>query len=162
MKFSELKGRQVILLDNADKVGYIANAYLSEDGASVTGFEVAMRGLLAGHRVFTWNDLSSIGSDAVTIPRADALHDEKTSPLAQGLSTESIIGAKVMSERGDDLGSAGDLDFDPGSGKINEYFMAPSIMDRIEGHRNTFLPSSIKSMSTKMLVVADGAVQQST
>jgi uncharacterized protein YrrD len=160
MKFSEVKGRQVVTLNDADKVGYIANAYVGSNGGDVAGFQVVMRGLLAGHRVFTWDSLSSIGADAVTIPGEEALHEVNRSPLADALSTESLIGAKVMAEQGEELGSIGDLDFDPGSGAINEYVLAPSLVERIEGRRETFSPSSIQSISGKMAVVADGAIQR--
>lgn len=160
MKYSDVKGRQVVTLGNADKVGYIDNAYISEDGANIIGFEVDMRGLLAGQRVFTWDHLSSIGADAVTIPDEEALHELNRSTLAHSLSTSDVIGAKVMVERGDDLGKVGDIEFDGGSGAITEYILNPSVMERLEGHRETFAPSTIQSMSANMLVVADGAVQR--
>lgn len=160
MKFSDVKGRQVVTLDNADKVGNISNAYVSNDGANITGFQVAMRGLLKGHRVFTWDSLSSIGADAVTIPNSAALHEENRSPLSDALSTDSILGAKVMAERGENLGTLGDVDFDPASGAVTTYILNPSLVERIEGRRETFPPSTIQSMSGSMLVVADGAVQR--
>jgi uncharacterized protein YrrD len=160
MKFSDVKGRQVVTLDNADKVGYISNAYISNDGANVTGFQVDMRGLLQGHRVFTWDSLSSIGADAVTIPDGEALHEANRSPLSDALSTESVVGAKVMAERGENFGTLGDIDFDPASGAVTEYILTPSLVERIGGHRETFPPSAIQSMSGAMLVVADAAVQR--
>ncbi len=160
MKFSDVKGRQVVTLDGADKIGYIGSAYISDNGANIIGFEVDMRGLLAGHRVFTWDHLSSIGADAVTIPDEEALHEQTRSALANALSTSDVIGAKVMAERGDDLGSVGDIEFDDGSGAITGYILSPSLMERIEGHRETFAPSAIQSVSASMLVVADGAVQR--
>jgi uncharacterized protein YrrD len=160
MKFSDIKGRQVVALGSADKVGYIANAFVSADGGSVTGFEVAMRGLLAGHRVFTWDSLSSIGADAVTIANVEALHEADKSTLADAASTDTIIGAKVMEERGEDAGTVGDIDFDAASGVISAYILSPSLVERIERHQETFAPSSIKSMSDKLIVVSDGAVQQ--
>lgn len=160
MKFSDVKGRQVVPLDNADKVGYISNAYVSSDGANVTGFQVAMRGLLQGHRVFNWDSLSSIGADAVTIPNGDALHEQNRSQLSDSLSTDSIIGAKVMAERGESFGSVGDIEFDPASGAITQYLLTPSVIERLEGHREMFAPSAIQSMSEKMLVVGDAAVER--
>jgi uncharacterized protein YrrD len=160
MKYSDVKGRQVVTLGNADKIGYIDNAYVSDDGANIIGFEVALRGLMAGHRVFTWDHLSSIGADAVTIPDEEALHELNRSTLAQALSTSDVVGAKVMAERGDDLGKVGDIEFDGGSGAITQYLLSPSVMERIEGHRESFAPSAIQSMSASMLVVADGAVQR--
>lgn len=160
MRFSDVKGRQVVTLDGADKVGYVDNAYISDDGANIIGFEVGMRGLLAGHRVFTWDHLSSIGADAVTIPDEEALHELNRSTLTNALSTGDVVGAKVMAERGDDLGTVGDIEFDGGSGAISEYILSPSLVERVEGHRETFVPSGIQSMSASMLVVADGAVQR--
>lgn len=160
MRFSDVKGRQVVTLDGADKVGYIDNAYISENGANIVGFEVGMRGLLAGQRVFTWDHLSSIGADAVTIPDKEALHELNRSTLTTALSTGDVIGAKVMAERGDDLGKVGDIDFDGASGAITAYILSPSLMERVEGHRESFAPSGIQSMSAKMVVVADGAVQR--
>lgn len=160
MKFSDIKGRQVVTLGNADKVGYIDGAYVSENGANIIGFAVTMRGLLAGHRVFSWDSLSSMGADAVTIPDEEALHEQNRSTLANALSTDTVIGGKVMAESGDDLGSLGDIEFDAGSGAITAYMLKPSLVERVEGHRETFTPSSIQSMSANMLVVADDAVQQ--
>jgi uncharacterized protein YrrD len=160
MKFSDVKGRQVVTLDNADKIGYISNAYVSDDGANVTGFQVAMRGLLQGNRVFSWDSLSSIGADAVTIPNGDSLHEQNRSQLSDSLSTDSIIGAKVMAERGESLGSVGDIEFDPASGAITQYLLTPSMVERLEGRREMFAPPAIQSMSAKMLVVGDAAVQR--
>lgn len=125
VRTSELAKLPVVTLAGED-VAQVKDVIFAADGGAVGGFTLAGRGLLAGplKQGVAWSSLLGLGADAVMITDEDAL-----APLAEvvgnasqgggaGGSGGEVLGSRVLTESGVDLGSVVDvvLQFDEGSG----------------------------------------------
>ena len=66
MKLSELKGRAVVHIDNAEKIGELADLLVDPDSRRVVGISVR-HGLFGESRTVPAAQVKSIGADAVTV-----------------------------------------------------------------------------------------------
>lgn len=129
-RFSEALKRPVMTTAGARSVG------------SVSGFVVdpVSRRLLAlrlaktpgSGDIVLWEDLTAFGPDAVTLP-TDAPVSEARGRVAElGGKDAELVGKRMLTDAGAELGTVDDVDFDPGTGSIS-YLMSAD--DRIAGDR---------------------------
>lgn len=111
-RLSEIIGLEVLDVDRAGPVG-------SVDGVVLGGDPVAVRSLRVGDRFVDWSTVRSIGTDAVTLGRADDLRephgDDEERVAAAGTD---VIGARVLTVRGDELGAIDDAEVDDEDGTV--------------------------------------------
>lgn len=158
MKYSDLKGKPVVDVTTADKLGSVSDLYINLQQQQVVAFQVNLPGLFSGDRVVLWKDLQSVGQNAVTVPNANVLHDGKNVPEVQNLSpTRDILGDKIMTESGSDIGTASDFEFDPETGAITSYVLQGGFLENLQ-HREQVIPASwVKTVGKKLIVVQDQA-----
>src|SRR6059058_5439314 len=77
MKFSELKGRAVVSLDSATKLGEVEDLLLDTDSRETIGVKVKT-GLFGGTLVVPIAQVKSVGPDAVTVTGPVGEHGEPT------------------------------------------------------------------------------------
>src|SRR4051794_21632999 len=130
MKASELKGRAVISLAEAQKVGEVENVVLDLGANQVAGFRVK-QGLFGGQWLHA-ADVQSIGPDAMMIANRELLHDkESVADLSTLPGLDDLTGIKVVTETGTHLGTLGDADVEtPGLG-ITAYYMSESLWEHL-------------------------------
>src|SRR5438105_10507288 len=66
MKFSELKGRAVVNLEEARKIGEVDDLLFEPDGHRIVSLKVKT-GLFGAGQVVSTDDVKNIGADAVTV-----------------------------------------------------------------------------------------------
>ena len=66
MKFSELKGRAVVDLEDARKIGEVEDLIVEPDGHSIVSLKVKT-GLFQAAKLVPVTDVKNVGADAVTI-----------------------------------------------------------------------------------------------
>lgn len=159
MKVSDLQGREVVSLDKADKVGYVDHVLLDLNAGQSVAIEVKLLGLFSGDKILPWSDIQSVGEDAVTIQNEEVLRDEKNSPLRDYPSASSIEGSKVMTQDGQDVGSVGDVDIDPGTGKVVAYLLKEGFLASLAHNKREIPVADIISISPNMIVVQNQAVR---
>ena len=159
MKVSDLQGREVVSLDKADKVGYVDHVLLDLNAEQAVAIEVKLLGLFSGDKILPWADIQSIGEDAVTIQNEEVLRDEKDSPLRDYPSAASIEGSKVMTQDGQDVGSVGDVDIDPGTGKVVAYLLKEGLLASLAHNKREIPVADVISISPNMIVVQNQAVR---
>lgn len=129
MLFSETTLRRVFANTTATTVGQVDELIVDPQGRAVA----ALR--LSGARngdILHWADITSIGPDAVTVACPEAVRDAEghTAELLSG--DYQIMGKRLLTEAGDDIGRVMDVDFDPRSGSIRELVTTGG---RIDGRR---------------------------
>jgi uncharacterized protein YrrD len=127
MKFSELKGRAVINLQDASKIGEVEDLIVEVEGHHIVSVKVRT-GQFHAARLIPVTDVKNVGADAVTISvgvdpagmRTDsanpsALGDasqpgtQQQSQPAQVIEITSILGNKVVTDAGTMVGSLRDV-----------------------------------------------------
>jgi sporulation protein YlmC with PRC-barrel domain len=115
MLLSQTTMRRVFTTGTAFTIGQIEDLIVDPRSRAI----VALR--LHGARngdTLHWADIITVGPDAITVASADAVRDAegRTAELLAG--DYHIMGKRLITEVGDDVGRVLDVDFDPRSGSV--------------------------------------------
>jgi sporulation protein YlmC with PRC-barrel domain len=115
MLFSDAKGRKVVSSSDAATVGKVSRFLVDPALRAVVAVELKKSDT---GDVLRWSDITAFGTDAVTVTDATKLGDG--GPAVQALSGKDhrVLGKRVLTSGGDELGKLEDVDFDPQSGAL--------------------------------------------
>ncbi|MEO8888311.1 MAG: PRC-barrel domain-containing protein [Jatrophihabitantaceae bacterium] len=113
MRTSEIAKRPVVTMAGED-VAQIKDVIYAAGGGAVGGFTLAGRGLLAGplKQSLAWASVAALGSDAVMITDESVLEPTRAvldASASTGGSGGDVLGSRVLTEAGTDLGSVVDV-----------------------------------------------------
>jgi sporulation protein YlmC with PRC-barrel domain len=114
MLFSEASGRKVVSTSTAETVGHVDRFVVDPKTRTVIAVEVKK----ADGDTLLWADIFAFGADAVTVTGADRIGDASPEVAALSDKDHRILGKRVLSTVGDELGSVDDVDFEPESGRV--------------------------------------------
>ena len=116
MRFSEAKGQKVLSTSSATTVGKV-EAFVV-DPTERTVVALTLKKTEGDADTLLWSALSAFGRDAVTVTGSDALTvaDERVALL--GDKHHTVLGKRVLTEGGDDLGNVVDVEFDATTGAV--------------------------------------------
>lgn len=116
MRFSEAKNHRVMSVSDAATVGRVQRIAIDPATARIAGLK--LRKTPGEGDTLAWSALQSFGRDAVTIQSADRI-DRASGDLERLLAKDhTVLGRRVLSVGGDDLGTVKDVDFDMDSGAV--------------------------------------------
>jgi uncharacterized protein YrrD len=115
MRFSEARGRKVVSTSTADSVGTVHDFVVDPKAAAVLAMEV--KKAEAGNTL-RWSDITAFGSDAVTVTGPDKITEAGDDVAALLGKDHRVVGKRVLSTDGDELGEVADVEFDVDSGAI--------------------------------------------
>jgi sporulation protein YlmC with PRC-barrel domain len=118
MRFSEASGRKVVSTSTAETVGRIEEFVIDPRSHSVVALELKRTDT---GDTLRWSDIVAFGVDAVTVTAADKISD--AGPDIQTLTGKAhrVLGKRVLSTRGDELGRVADVEFDPETAAITAF-----------------------------------------
>lgn len=136
----KLIGREVISLETANKLGQVADVLVDTLSGQLAGLSVrrpdntiALASIL---------DVHSIGPDAVIVEHDQSLVLMDASPLnALAKAKEDLIGVKVMSDHGQNLGSISNLFLCIDKRPVFIYEIRSSVFDALLGRASYFAAS---------------------
>jgi uncharacterized protein YrrD len=128
MRFGEVKNRPVVSVAGAEKLGFIDDLLLDTAAHQVVGFRVRQGGLIT-HR------------------EALLLHDSMTG--------NRVIGSRVMTENGANLGNVSDIDADFATGQVLGYALVSGLMDRLRRQDEMVPVAAVKSIGDNLVVVGN-------
>ena len=113
MRTSEITRRPVVTMAGEDVAQVKDIIYTAGQGA-VGGFTLAGRGLFSGplKQALAWSRVSALGNEAVMIADADVLEDQQSvidRAAVSGGSSGNVLGARVLTDDGTDLGEVVDV-----------------------------------------------------
>jgi uncharacterized protein YrrD len=115
MRFSDAMGRQVVSTSTAATVGKVDEFVIDPARRAV----IALLLKKTDHGdTLRWGDLTAFGADAVTVAGADRIVAADAEVTALSGKNHRVIGKRVLSTLGDELGIVSDIEFDPQSGAI--------------------------------------------
>jgi sporulation protein YlmC with PRC-barrel domain len=115
MRFTDATGRQVVSTTTAATVGKIDDFVVDPQRQAVVA--VTLKKADAG-TTLTWPNITAFGADAVTVTGGDVLTEPTPEIAALSGKDHHLLGKRVLSTGGDDLGKVDDVEFDPATGTI--------------------------------------------
>jgi uncharacterized protein YrrD len=161
MKASELRGRAIVSLDQAEKIGAVDDLLLDFGTNEVREFTVRP-GLLGGTKYIRAQSIRNVGPDAITIPDRSVLEDQglRASDSPQLASLSGLLGSKVVSEQGALLGTLGDVVLDSSGLRVACFEMSGNLWDKLTGSEKTFNAMPGIRMGSQLVVVPDAIAQE--
>jgi uncharacterized protein YrrD len=155
MKASELKGRAVISLAEAHKLGEVENILFDLSACQVAGFRVK-QGLFSSAQLLSAADVQSIGPDAMMIPSREVLHDrESNADLNSAPDLDDLGGIKVVTESGIHVGVLGDAELDPQTMMLTTYYLGESLWEHLTHGSKSFTATPTLRFGGKLLIIPD-------
>jgi len=115
MLFSEASGRKVVSTATAETVGQIAEFVI--DPQSHTVIALTLKKADRGDTVL-WGNLTAFGADAVTVSDVEMISEANDAVADLSGKAQRVLGKRVLTTGGEDLGQVADVDFDPDTGVI--------------------------------------------
>jgi uncharacterized protein YrrD len=115
MLFSDAKGRKVVSSATAATVGKVSRFVV--DPATRAVVAVELKKTDSGD-VLRWSDITAFGADAVTVADQGRIGDGGEDVKALSDKAHRVLGKRVLTSTGDELGKVDDVDFDPQSGAL--------------------------------------------
>ncbi|MEV5509656.1 PRC-barrel domain-containing protein [Streptomyces orinoci] len=112
---SQVKGLRVVTAEEAVELGTVDSLTLDPATGGISRLRLAHGGRVSG---VAWPDVRAVGPDAVIVSSADTL-----SPApAQDSGRPEVVGARVLTELGDEQGTVKDIGFDPVTGLVQTVY----------------------------------------
>jgi uncharacterized protein YrrD len=115
MLFSDAKGRKVVSSSTATTVGKVNRFVVDPATRAVVGVELKKT---EHGDMLRWSDITAFGADAVTVTGPDKIGDGGEALQALSGKAHRVLGKRVLTSTGDELGKVADVDFDPVSGVL--------------------------------------------
>lgn len=154
-KYSEVLNLPVICADDGMKAGVVKDILFSLQDKEVKGFLLAHNGLSTDKRVLLPDEVKSLGSDAAVISSPECIRKIDRSAYSEAFPDEGrLIGIKVFSKDGEELGIVKDVIFDFRSKKVEGFIISDGLLqDILEGRK--LLPLFGKVEFGEELIVVD-------
>ena len=135
MRADELKGRAVLALSNAEKIGRVEDVLFDAQLRRVLGFRVERAGLFGKAQALLRGSVTAVGGDALTVQTPDAINDEaRFAELASASTLSQVQRTKVVTVGGELLGTVAHLEIDDDARTVTGYALASSLVDRVLRH----------------------------
>ena len=132
MLFSHAKGHKVVASSTAATVGKVAGFVVDPVTRSVVAVQLKKA---ANGDFLRWADLVAFGADAVTVADDSAIGDGGPDVSALAGKAHRVLGKRVLTSGGDELGKVDDVDFDPETGTISALVLGKGGSGEVAGDR---------------------------
>lgn len=139
---NELLKKEIIATSTGEVVERVSDLVIDAAGQKVLALLADEGGLFAEARIIPFESIQSIGKDAVMIPTPETIVAASEHEAVQKLlnSNQKIIGLKVVTKDGQDLGKIVDIYFSEQTGVVEGYEVSGGIAADIKTGR-AFLPA---------------------
>jgi sporulation protein YlmC with PRC-barrel domain len=132
MLFSEAKGHKVVASSTADTVAKVSGFVVDPVTRSVVAVHLKKA---EGGDFLRWGDMVAFGADAVTVTDDSVIGDGGPDVAALAGKAHRVLGKRVLSSGGDELGKVDDVAFDPETGTISALVLGKGGSGEVAGDR---------------------------
>lgn len=161
MKASDLKGRAVVTLSDAAKVGTIDDILFDAEYRAVLGFRVK-KSTFGKADAVTRENVTAVGADAVTVTSPDAINVEDRLGSLTGAPSYSQAKSKarVVTEGGTLLGTIDEMELDDEARAVTEYILSAPLWDRIRHNEPRIPAQQILRMGEGGIMIVPNSVAE--
>ena len=143
-RYGEVLNLPVICADDGSKVGIVKDILFSIRDRQVKALLLEQKGLSTRRRAILFDELLSIGGGAVIIGSSAGVADLDRASFKDIFGDEGspigdeggLIGTKVYSKAGGEVGVIKDVMFDPGTGRIEGFEISDGLLqDVVQGRK---------------------------
>lgn len=144
MKATDLRGKAVVTIEGAEKLGRVEDVLIDTDAQRLVALQIKTDRAAELESVPV-ERIHSIGRDAITLEDGAPGRErhparERRPESGEGMITlDKLLGTKVLSYEGNLLGTVAEVDFDPSSFQITEYEVSSGTLGDITGRRKRLL-----------------------
>ena len=126
MRFSDAHGRKVVSTSSAETVGKLDQFVIDPQQRAIVAVELKKTD--SGDTLM-WSKIVGFGADAITVTDADMITDQTPEIAALADKRHRIIGKRILSSAGDELGEIDDVEFDPETGGLRSLITGDGEID---------------------------------
>jgi uncharacterized protein YrrD len=115
MRFSEAKGRKVVSTATAQTVGTVHAFVVDPSTRAVRALQLKKT---EDGDTLNWEDIAGFGTDAIMVDGPQRITAAADDVAALSGKEHHVLGKKVLSSVGVDLGSVVDVEFDEATGEV--------------------------------------------
>lgn len=115
-RFGDAKGRKVVSTSTAETLGRIGGFVVNAKESRVLA--LSLKKTAGKADTLRWPDLHAFGGDAVTVTGAQAIVEAGPDVTRWSDKAHRVLGKRVLSVGGDELGEVTDVEFDDTTGVI--------------------------------------------
>jgi uncharacterized protein YrrD len=159
-RYEHIKGLPVVTMAEGKRIGKVDDVLIDPDGKGVAWFRVHSGGILGGDRWWvSARAVHGMGEDAVTIKSEADVLAPADAPEAEAMvkARRTIIGSKVVTENGEQLGEVRDYEFAPDTFALTYLFVPPSM--NLFGQLLTIAADRVLMIGEDAILVSAGALQ---
>jgi uncharacterized protein YrrD len=154
MRFSrDVTGIPVIHAESGKELGRVREWLLDSKGESVLALVAESLGWLSQTRVFPFRQVVGIGDDAVLVT-----YDEANPPpeldIREG-DTHSVLGKRVLTTSGREVGVVEDVLFDEDSGMVTGWRLSSGLIEDLLSGRRVLESQIPLTMGEDVLIIHD-------
>ncbi len=136
-KYSEVLNLPVVCANNGKKAGAVKDIIFSPESREVKAFLLEHKGLEIKKKVLKLGSILNLGEDAVIIDSPGCVKSlGKASYSAEFKDEGSIIGLRIFTRSGEELGIVKDVIFDWQTGRIEGFEVSDGLLQDIIQGRN--------------------------
>ncbi|MGZ3677481.1 MAG: PRC-barrel domain-containing protein [Ktedonobacterales bacterium] len=148
MNAKELKGYSVVSLKEGNQVGAVDDVLFDGQFRTVLGFRLEHVEHYATP-VVVRSHVAAIGHDAITVSSLDDIMDLAQHPeLQTAVDLDQITGTKVVSDKGEELGTIDDVELDDAAQTARAYLLSRSLLERIGQQHHNILVDRVIQVGT--------------
>ncbi|MDN5762408.1 MAG: PRC-barrel domain-containing protein [Microlunatus sp.] len=115
MRFSQARGQKIVSTSTAGTVGRVSGFVVDPSTSRIAAVRVKKA---ASGDTLPWTDITSFGVDAVTVDDAARITEASEKIASLSGRKRKVIGRRVLSTAGNELGRSSDVEFDQESGAV--------------------------------------------
>jgi uncharacterized protein YrrD len=148
MNAKDLTGFAVVSLREGNKVGTVEDLLFDAQFRTVLGFRLEHDAQYATP-VIVRSNISAIGHDVITVSSLDDVTDLAQHPeLQTAIPLDQISGTKVVSDKGDVLGTIDDIELDDAAQTAQAYLLSRSLLERLGQQQHKILVDRVIQVGT--------------
>ncbi len=160
-RYSEVLNMPVVCVNNGRSIGTVKDVILNLDSKDVMGILLVHQRLCFGMQVIMLDDINNISTDAVVAESRDNVKKMKKEAYEKTFaSNESLIGRRVFSRSGSELGIIRDFIFNSRSGRIEELDISEGVLQDIMSGRKRLPLIGRTEFGEEFAVVDNEAVEE--
>jgi uncharacterized protein YrrD len=155
VRFSrEVTGIPVIHKTSGRELGRVKEWLLNGRGEAVIAFVAEESGWLTRKKFFSFQDIATLGRDAVMVTK-EGNTDYGDTPVLDGELTCRVLGKRVLNSKGSEYGIVDDILFEEQTGRITGWRLSSGIIDDLLSGRPVLEPQPVFAIGDDLIIVPD-------
>lgn len=158
MRADDLKGRAVVTLANASKIGHVDDVLFDSAYRTVLGFRIKSS-VWRHAEALPRAHVAAVGADAITVADESAVNSEdRFAELSGALTLANAQKTKVVTEGGDLLGVISAVELDASAEHVLSYTLDAPLLDRMRGRSPSIRAEVVARIGADGIMIVPNAV----